>query len=186
MLQQENEQHIKAGDEHAHDQGNAEEQLQRNGRADDLGQVAGGNGNLGKEPQRIGDRLAVLLAAGLREIAAGGDAEFEREALEQNRQQVRDHDDEEQRVAVAGAGGEIGRPVAGVHVADGDEEAGAEEAEHTQPEEARARDRDRRVDLRHGGTEDGRLGRFLEGGLRHTPAGNLLSVSMPQKLTMVN
>ena len=79
-------------------------------------------------------RLRVGLAAGLGEVAPGGDAEFERQALEQDRHQVGEHDDEEQGVAVAGAAGEIGGPVAGVHVADGDEEAGAGEAEDATPE----------------------------------------------------
>ena len=79
-------------------------------------------------------RRRVGLAAGLGEVALGGDAEFEREALEEDRHQVGEHDDEEQGVAVAGAAGEVGGPVAGVHVADGDEEAGAGEAEDAAPE----------------------------------------------------
>ena len=89
-----------------------------------------------KSQRSDGGAAAVGVAAGLGEVALGGDAEFEREALEEDRHQVGEHDDEEQGVAVARAAGEVGGPVAGVHVADGDEEAGAGEAEDAAPEGA--------------------------------------------------
>ena len=82
----------------------------------------------------IVDRARVAVAAGLREVAAAGDAEARGERLQQDRHQVGDHDDAEQRVAVARAAGEVGGPVAGVHVADGDQVAGAGEGEHLAPE----------------------------------------------------
>ena len=81
-------------------------------------------------------RPRVVIAAGLREVAAAGDAEPRGERLQQDRHQVREHDDAEQRVAVARAAGEVGRPVAGVHVADGDQVAGAGEREQLPPEAA--------------------------------------------------
>ena len=52
-----------------------------------------------------------------------------------------------QRVAEARAAGEVGGPVAGVHVADGDEVAGAGEGEQLAPEAGAVRDGDRAVDL---------------------------------------
>ena len=82
------------------------------------------------------DAAAVGLVAELGEVALGGDAELEREALQQDRHQVGEHDDEEQRVAEARAAGDVGGPVAGVHVADGDEEAGTEKAEQAPPVDA--------------------------------------------------
>ncbi len=45
-LQQQNQQHVQAGDEHAVEERNVEEQFQRDGRANYLGQIAGGNGDL--------------------------------------------------------------------------------------------------------------------------------------------
>ena len=54
--------------------------------------------------------------------------------MEEDRHQVGEHDDEEEGVAVFGAAGEVGGPVAGIHVADGDEEAWTEKAEEAPPE----------------------------------------------------
>ena len=112
-----------------------------------LGEVAGGDGDLAEDPQDDRDRPRVAVAAGLREVASAGDAEARGERLQQDRHQVRDHDDAEQRVAVARAAGEVGGPVAGVHVADGDEIAGAGEGEQLAPEAGAVGNRDRAVDL---------------------------------------
>ena len=89
----------------------------------------------------------VVVAAGLGEVAAAGDAEADGERLQQDRHQVGDHDDAEQRVAEAGAAGEVGRPVAGVHVADGDEVAGPGEGEELAPEAGALGNGDRAMDL---------------------------------------
>ena len=76
----------------------------------------------------------VVIAAGLREVAAGDDAELRAERLQQDRHQVREQDDAEQRVAELRAAGEVRGPVAGIHVADGHEVAGPGEGEHLAPE----------------------------------------------------
>ena len=94
------------------------------------------------------DRPRVAVAAGLREIAAAGDAEPRRQRLQQDRHQVGDHDHAEQRVAVARAAGEVGRPIAGVHVADRDQVAGAGKREQLAPETGAVGNGDRAVDLR--------------------------------------
>ena len=93
------------------------------------------------------DRARVVIAAGLGEVAAAGDAEARGERLQQDRHQVGDHDDAEERVAEAGAAGEVGGPVAGVHVADGDEVAGAGEGEELAPEAGVVGDGDGAVDF---------------------------------------
>ena len=59
-------------------------------------------------------------------------------------------DDAEQRVAEARAAGEVGRPVARVHVADGDQVARAGEGEQLAPEAGAVGHRDGAVDLRAG------------------------------------
>ena len=58
------------------------------------------------------DRPRIGGAAGLRQIAIGGDAEPRRERLQQDRHQVRQQDDRQQRVTELRAAREIGRPVA--------------------------------------------------------------------------
>ena len=89
-----------------------------------------------QRPMATGRRIVV--AARLREIASGDDAELGREPLQQHRHEVREQHDAEQRVAEARAAGEVGRPVAGVHVADGDEIARAGEGEQLAKEAAGA------------------------------------------------
>ena len=150
-LEEEDEQDVEAGDEDAVEEGDMEQELEGDGRADDFGEIAGGDGDLGKDPESEADALAVDLVTELGEIAFGGNAEFEGEALQKDRHEVRQHDDEQKRVAETGAAGDIGGPVAGVHVADGDEEAGAEEAKETAPVVGRAGDADAGVDLRQRG-----------------------------------
>ena len=125
VLQEEDDEHVERREADAPDERQAEEQVEGDGGADDLGEVAGGDGDLAEEPQDDGDRPGVVVAAGLGEVAAAGDAEARGERLQQDRHQVRDHDHAEQRVAEAGAAGEVGGPVAGVHVADGDQVARA-------------------------------------------------------------
>jgi hypothetical protein len=75
-----------------------------------------------------------VIAAGLRQVAATGDAESRGQRLQQDRHHVRHEDHAEQRVTVAGAAGEVGRPVAGIHVADGDEVARPGKGEELSPE----------------------------------------------------
>ena len=147
VLQEQHDEHVERREDDAPDERQAEEQVERDGGADDLGEVAGGDGDLAEHPEDDGGRARVAVAAGLREIAAAGDAEARGERLQQDRHQVRDHDDAEQRVAVARAAGEVGGPVAGVHVADGDEIAGSGEGEHLAPEAGAVRDGDGAVDF---------------------------------------
>src|SRR5262249_8867368 len=117
-LQSENEKDVQRSDEHAGKKRNAEEQLQGYGGAQHFGDFA-------DDPKEQGGASGILFAAGLREVAAGGDAEFGREGLEKHRHQVADKNDAEKRVAEFRAAAQVGGPVARVHVADGDEITGA-------------------------------------------------------------
>ena len=112
----------------------AEQQVQRDGGAEHLGQIGGRDRQLRQHPQREDDRARIRVAARLRQVAAGGNAEPRRHRLQQDGHQVRDHDHAEQRVAVPRAAGDVGGPVARVHVADGHEVAGARERKHLAPE----------------------------------------------------
>ena len=139
-------QHVEAGEEHADGERDVEQQVERDRRADHLGEVAGGDRDLAEDPETDRDRPRVVVAAGLREIASGDDAELGREPLQQHRHEVREQDDAEQRVAELRSAGEIGGPVAGIHVADGDEVPGPGEGEQL-PKEGAAVDGNRAIDL---------------------------------------
>lgn len=76
MLQKQNEQYVERRDQHAVQHGNAEQQLQGDGGADDFGQVAGSNGKLAKYPKDYRNRFAVLASASLRQILSRHDAKF--------------------------------------------------------------------------------------------------------------
>jgi len=65
-----------------------EQQIQRDGGADDFGQVAGGDGDLGADPKKEAQPAAVVLVAELGQVALGGHADLEREALQQDGHQV--------------------------------------------------------------------------------------------------
>src|SRR5262245_12284894 len=91
-----------------------------------------------------------MVAAGLGEIATGSDAELDAKTLQQDRHQVRDEDDGEEGVSKFGPAGEIGRPVARVHVADGYEKAGAGEGGQLSPKRRLVGNDDAAMDFREG------------------------------------
>ena len=70
-----------------------------------------------------------MVAAGLGEVASGDDTEFRGERLQEHREEIADENDAEKRVAEFGAAADVGGPVARIHIADGDQIAGAGEGE---------------------------------------------------------
>ena len=89
--------------------------------------------NSASSPERPGDPARIGVAAGLREVAAGRHAEPGAERLEDDRHDVGEQRDRQQRVAELRAASERGRPVAGVHIADGDQIAGPQEGDELLP-----------------------------------------------------
>ena len=148
MLQEQNDDHVERRQRHAPGERQAEQQVQRDGRAHDLGEIARRDRDLAQNPQDDRRRTRIAVAARLREVAPAGDPEPRRERLQQDRHEVGQHDHAEQRVAEPRAAGEIGGPVARIHVANGDEIAGTREGEHFAPEAGAFRHGDRAVDLR--------------------------------------
>ena len=140
VLQEEHHEDIARREADAPDERQPEKKLQRDGRADHLGEVARADGDLAKHPQRDRDRPGVVIAAGLRQVTAGGDTEAGRERLEQHRHEAGKQHDAEQCVAKARAAGEISRPVARVHVADGNHQPRPGESEQLAEKAAAARD----------------------------------------------
>ena len=80
--------------------------------------------------ERQGDGLGVMGPARLRQIAPGRDAEPRGERLQEDGHQVGEQNDREQSVAEGRSAGDIGRPVAWVHVADRDQIARSDKGEH--------------------------------------------------------
>ena len=143
MLHVEHEQNVERGQADAPEEREAEQELQGDRRAKHLGQVAGGDGDFAKDPQDQRRPARVRVAARLREVAAAGDAEARGERLQQDGHQVRQQDHAEQRVAEPSSAGDVGGPVARVHVAHGHEVAGPGEGRHLSPETARRRGQER-------------------------------------------
>ena len=100
--------------EHRH----AEEELQRDDRAQHLGQVTGGNRNLGQHPEHRVDGERILGAAGLRQVVLGHHPEPRRQRLKEHGHHVRHQQDPDQRITKPCAPLQISRPVARVHVPD--------------------------------------------------------------------
>ena len=79
-------------------------------------------------------RPRIGFAAGLRQVAAGDDAQARAQRLQQDGHGVRHHQHPEQAVAEARAAFQVGGPIAGVHVADADQVGRSGEGEHAPPE----------------------------------------------------
>jgi hypothetical protein len=154
VLEIENSKDIQAGNHATPDERNAEEELEPDGRTDNFGEIARSDRDFAKNPKEPNNGRGVVIAASLGEIAARDDAKLDAEMLEQNRHQIRHHDDEEEGVAELGAAGKVGGPVAGVHITDGDEESGAGVSPHFFPEREMTRNGDGAMDL--GKTDGGR------------------------------
>src|SRR5262249_46355260 len=110
-LQEENDEHVEGGDEDAGEERQSEKQLKGDGRAKDFGKIASGDGNFANKPERVGDRPGVMVTTGLSEVAAGDDAEFCRQRLQEHRHEVAKKDDAKQGVAKLGASAEVGGPI---------------------------------------------------------------------------
>ena len=103
------------------------EQMNGDSAAKHFGQVTRGNRNFARQPIRQSGPAGVVVAACLGQVLAGDDAQPRRTDLHEDGHQARQRHHPEKSVAVLGAGLEVGRPVAGVHVADADEEGRAGE-----------------------------------------------------------
>ena len=126
----------------------AKKKLQPDGGADYFRQVACGDSDFAENPERPHGRRRIVIATRLGEVAASGDAKLDAQMLKQDRHEIGDHDDGEQRITELRAAGEIRRPVAWVHVADRHEKTGAGESYQLPPKRRCCRDHDAAVDFR--------------------------------------
>ena len=81
VLEKQNHQHIQRGEAHTPDERQTEQQIERDGRADDFRKVAGADGDFTQHPQTDRHGFGVMIAAGLREVASRHDAELGAEGL---------------------------------------------------------------------------------------------------------
>jgi hypothetical protein len=114
-----------------HDRGGeerpAEQEMEAEGRAEELGEVGRHRDRLGLDPQPDRRASREPLAADLGQVAAGGDPELRRERLDQHRHQVRGEDHPAERVAELRAARDVRREVARVDVRDARDEGRPEE-----------------------------------------------------------
>ena len=115
-------------DDAARAQGQAKEHLERNGRAQDLGHGGGDGRQVGASKHDDGRRARKVLAGGLCKAGAGDNAQVRGVVLQDDEHDGGEGDHPEQGVAKLRAGRHVGRPVARVYEADGDQQAGADVA----------------------------------------------------------
>ena len=132
-LHPQDEKHVERGEDDADLEWDAEQEIEPDRRADHLGEVGGADGKLGERPERIGDPAREGVAAGLRQVAARRHAEPRAERLQNDRHDVGEERDEQQRIAELGTARERCRPVAGVHIADGHQIAGTKKGDELPP-----------------------------------------------------
>jgi len=109
------------------EEGDAEDQVQAEGGADELGEVGCHGHDLGLDPQHHVCGLAEGLSAQFGQALAGGDRRLRGQVLDQDGHQVGHHDHPDELVSVTGTGGEVGREVAGIDVGDRGDEGGPQD-----------------------------------------------------------
>jgi hypothetical protein len=125
--------YVQGGHDDAGPQRDAEQQLERDGRPQELGQIRRGDRDFGRQPQRYAP-ARVGIATRFGEVLARRDAHSHAETLQEHADQRGGEHHPEEPVAVSRARGEIGRPVAGIEIADGDQRPGARERPHSTPQ----------------------------------------------------
>ena len=100
------------------------EEVDGDSAAEHFGKIARSDGNFAQEPVGNARPFGIPIAAALGEILAGDDTEAGGDDLEEDGHEGGESDDPEEVVFEGSAGGEIGSPVAGVHVTDADQQRG--------------------------------------------------------------
>ena len=117
----------------AQNSGMSKQQVERDGAAEHFGQVARADGHFAQQPIRPARPARIPIAASLGQVLAGDDAKPSREHLQKDRHHAGQQHDPEQVVLEVCAAGQIGAPVARVHVADAHEQRGPGESPHLLP-----------------------------------------------------
>lgn len=91
-----------------------------------------------------------MIATGLGQISTSRYAQLDTQVLEKNCHQVRNHDDRQKGVAKPCAPSQIRCPVAGIHIADGDQKSRTREGDQFPPERCRPRHNNAAMNLWQG------------------------------------
>src|ERR1700760_614955 len=132
-LKKQKEKGVEHGDAHAVDEGQTGKQLQTDGHAENFGEIAGGDGDLGQYIKRDIDIRRIDFSVGLGQITAANDTETGGEVLQQDSDGIAHKQYPDERVAKTAAAGEIGGPVSRVHIADAYEIGRTEKNEKLTP-----------------------------------------------------
>ncbi len=135
-LQREDEEDIERRYEDTDLKRNAEQEIEANGRADDLREIGCSNRDFGEQPKRPCERLGESIAARLGKVAPRSDAEPRTQRLQNDGHDVGHQRHRKQRITEFGTARERSRPVAGIHVAGGDEITRPQERSEFAPERA--------------------------------------------------
>ena len=128
-LEPEDQERDHAGDHRGWEERNAEQQLDPDRRAEELGQVGRHRDQLRLYPEADRGAAREALPADLRQVPSGCDPELRRQRLDQHRHQVRRDDHPEERESELGSAGDVRGEVARIHVGHAGDEGRAQEGE---------------------------------------------------------
>ena len=111
-----------------------EQEIKRDGAAEDFGQITGADGDFAHQPVGPARPARGPVAAALGEIFSGNDAEARRDHLHEDGHEAGETDDPEQSVFELRPALQIGSPVTRVHVSDADQDGWADEGFPLLPE----------------------------------------------------
>ena len=150
-LKGQDDQNIEPGNKYAGEKRQAEEEFESHCGAENFREIASGDGNFANDPKRYRSPAGIMLAASLGQVAASGDAELGGERLKKHRHEIADENDAEQGVAKFRSSADVGRPVAGVHIAYRDKVSGAGKREDFANPRGGVRNGDGAIGLRQRG-----------------------------------
>src|SRR5258708_666349 len=109
-------------------------EVEREGGGQDLGQIAGADGDFTHQPVGPASPRGIPIAAALRKILAGDDAQTGGNDLHEDGHKAGQSHDPQEPILELSAALEVSAPVAGVHVAYADENRGADKGAPLLPE----------------------------------------------------
>ena len=135
-------QHVEGGDGDPREHRQPEQEVQGDGRADHLGHVAAGDGQFSEQVEGQVDRGRVGFPGSLGQVALAHDSQPGGQALQEDGHEVRHQQDPQEAIAVAAAAGDVGGPVARIHVTHGDQQGRAGDRQPLFPARPRGRHHD--------------------------------------------
>ena len=150
VLEIENGQHVKRRQADSQQQGNVKKQVEGDGGANDFRQVACGDGDFAEHPENDARAPRIAGLAGLRQVHLRGDPQARRQRLNQNRNEVGNHQYGNELIGETRSAGDVRGPIAGVHVTDRHEKTRPGKGQDLSPKTGPGRDNDTAVHFRQG------------------------------------